>query len=608
MSAAEVVVRSALAPPRRRPAASCSTPPRARHRGGYDGVSMRAGGGAGRRVGADRVPVLHVEGPPAGRRPRRAGRPDDRAVDARPVEQGRHRPRPGRGHAAAGRAQVAEAPDLYVALTRAYSSGCARRRPRPRRHWRPRPGAGSTSRSTAATSPTRPVHEVLESVLFAHMVGLVTGATDAGRRWPTTSSAPCGRLLPTTAGSHDGGSEDPRLPRRDAAAGHGPAGRATSRRAMTSLERFPYYTAFPFAWYWAAYSDDLAAGEVRPVRYLARDLVLWRDEEGAAHVMDAYCPHLGANLALGGRVDGCKLVCPYHWWEWDGDGRNARIPYSERHEHEGPRPHLPDRSSATASSSSGTTPTPTRRRCGRSPSSTSTSPTSGPTSSATEWKVRCPWQELAENGPDFIHLKTVHGAATVPEVEDITYEGWTQPASARRVDFATPRGPAAGPHRHRLVGAGRSASPASPGSSTRSSSPAPRRSTGSGRCRSRPTRCASSAPTRRPWRRRHGSGDALIADLRKQMAEDNVIFDNKVHVPSPGAHRRRRPDPPLPPLGRALLRRRRPRRRRPHLKPPELATCESHQDRWVYLVRFSHTIDPTEVRYAHSACQASQPG
>ena len=44
--------------------------------------------------------------------------------------------------------------------------------------------------------------------------------------------------------------------------------------AMTSLERFPYYTAFPFAWYWAAYSDDLAVGEVRPVRYLARDLVL----------------------------------------------------------------------------------------------------------------------------------------------------------------------------------------------------------------------------------------------------------------------------------------------------------------------------------------------
>ena len=55
-------------------------------------------------------------------------------------------------------------------------------------------------------------------------------------------------------------------------------------------------------------------------------------------------------------------------------------------------------------------------------------------------------------------------------------------------------------------------------------------------------------------------GDALIADLRKQMAEDNVIFDNKVHVPQPGPDRRRRPHPPLPPLGRALLRRATPGR------------------------------------------------
>ena len=59
------------------------------------------------------------------------------------------------------------------------------------------------------------------------------------------------------------------------------------------------------------------------------------------------------------------------------------------------------------------------------------------------WNVRCPWQELAENGPDFVHLKTVHGAATVPEVESITYDGWFNHIRAR-VDFATPRGPQPG--------------------------------------------------------------------------------------------------------------------------------------------------------------------
>src|SRR6185369_2291876 len=79
----------------------------------------------------------------------------------------------------------------------------------------------------------------------------------------------------------------------------------------TSLERFPYYTAFPYAWYFAAYSSDIGVGDVVTVRWLARDLVIWRGEDGAAHVMDAYCPHMGAHLGYGGRVEGCNLVCPF---------------------------------------------------------------------------------------------------------------------------------------------------------------------------------------------------------------------------------------------------------------------------------------------------------
>src|SRR5205823_12516727 len=50
--------------------------------------------------------------------------------------------------------------------------------------------------------------------------------------------------------------------------------------AMTPQERFPYYTAFPFSWYRACNTTDLTAGSVRPIRLLARDLVLWRDEQG----------------------------------------------------------------------------------------------------------------------------------------------------------------------------------------------------------------------------------------------------------------------------------------------------------------------------------------
>jgi hypothetical protein len=41
--------------------------------------------------------------------------------------------------------------------------------------------------------------------------------------------------------------------------------------ALRSIERFPYYTAFPFAWRRACHAEDLPAGGVRPLRYLGRD-------------------------------------------------------------------------------------------------------------------------------------------------------------------------------------------------------------------------------------------------------------------------------------------------------------------------------------------------
>lgn len=58
---------------------------------------------------------------------------------------------------------------------------------------------------------------------------------------------------------------------------------------------------------------------------------MFRGEDGIAHVMDAYCPHLGANLAVGGRVVGNCLECPFHGWQFRGDdGKCVKIPYAEK--------------------------------------------------------------------------------------------------------------------------------------------------------------------------------------------------------------------------------------------------------------------------------------
>ena len=42
-------------------------------------------------------------------------------------------------------------------------------------------------------------------------------------------------------------------------------------------------------------SSEFATGEVRPLHYFGKDLVAYRDEDGALHVLDAHCRHLGAH-------------------------------------------------------------------------------------------------------------------------------------------------------------------------------------------------------------------------------------------------------------------------------------------------------------------------
>lgn len=46
--------------------------------------------------------------------------------------------------------------------------------------------------------------------------------------------------------------------------------------------------------------------------------------------LDAYCPHLGANLAVGGTVVGETVRCPFHGWQFDPSGKCVHIPYTTK--------------------------------------------------------------------------------------------------------------------------------------------------------------------------------------------------------------------------------------------------------------------------------------
>ena len=92
--------------------------------------------------------------------------------------------------------------------------------------------------------------------------------------------------------------------------------------------RLPF--PIPFGWFRIGSRDELAPGQLVRQRYFGRELIWWRDGDGRDSLVDAYCPHLGAHLGYGGRVDGDRLACPFHGWQFDAAGSCVAIPYARR--------------------------------------------------------------------------------------------------------------------------------------------------------------------------------------------------------------------------------------------------------------------------------------
>ncbi len=82
-------------------------------------------------------------------------------------------------------------------------------------------------------------------------------------------------------------------------------------------------------WHCLGLAADYADGKPHPLNIFGTRLVAYRDEAGALHILDGYCPHMGADLSKG-EVQGSTLVCPFHHWQWGSDGKCASIPYCKR--------------------------------------------------------------------------------------------------------------------------------------------------------------------------------------------------------------------------------------------------------------------------------------
>ena len=194
----------------------------------------------------------------------------------------------------------------------------------------------------------------------------------------------------------------------------------------------------PYGWFCIGWSEDVAVGETKPLQYFGQHIVLWRDEEGASHVQDAFCPHLGAHLGHGGKVLGCEIACPFHGWRFDEDGNNTLIPYSSRTNAKGKVKTYPS-VEVNGLIFAWYHPDHVEPMW-----EVPVVPEFNDPDNFTEpvhriFQVAAPWQELAENGVDAAHFRYVHNTEEVPELVEYTTTGPIANMKSKQL-FPTPRG------------------------------------------------------------------------------------------------------------------------------------------------------------------------
>jgi len=93
----------------------------------------------------------------------------------------------------------------------------------------------------------------------------------------------------------------------------------------------PIPPPFPNAWFKVCNSNEVKPGEAKDVEVLGMFLVVFRGKDDKkVRILDAYCPHMGANLGVGSKVVGDEIVCPFHGWQFNGEGQCTSIPYAEK--------------------------------------------------------------------------------------------------------------------------------------------------------------------------------------------------------------------------------------------------------------------------------------
>lgn len=289
------------------------------------------------------------------------------------------------------------------------------------------------------------------------------------------------------------------------------------------MARFPF-PRYPNGWFMVGYSDELEPGGALRLTYFGKELVLFRGHDGVARVLDAYCPHLGAHLGVGGVVVESTIRCPFHGWRFDGEGKCVEVPYAKR---------IPPKSSLEC--------WPVVEKNGlvmvwhhakkeapqwEIPAVAEYQHPDWTEYRKLRWRLKTHNQEMAENAVDRAHFHYVHGTLEVPE-SSVEIDG-PMLRMQQRAKMATPRGPIEGQIAGTSCGFGFGLTRFTGIVETLLvSSVVPIDDDYVDVRFSFSVKKIGNADVTR------GVGKALIADIEKQMGEDTPIWENKAYLPKP---------------------------------------------------------------------------
>lgn len=191
-------------------------------------------------------------------------------------------------------------------------------------------------------------------------------------------------------------------------------------------------------WYPVCIAEELTNEEPLPVQLLGLKFVAFRDSDGKAHLISDTCIHRGGSLSAG-KIKGDCVECPYHGWQFSGDGRCQHIPY------EGDT-KPPGRAKVDAY--------PTEERygivfafLGDLPEEERPELYDVKEYGAEGWRankllilnVNCYYERSIENGLDPVHNEFVHPAQGFPPMHKDTFRTWDEDwGTGFKADFGDP--------------------------------------------------------------------------------------------------------------------------------------------------------------------------